>query len=141
MADRLGLSAGDVLMASTGVIGEPLDSTILEKQFKKLANGTAGWQAAAAAIMTTDTFAKGATATCEIDGTAVQIAGIAKGSGMIAPNMATMLGFLATDANIPAILLADILRDATKRSFNAITVDSDTSTNDSVYLLPLQLTC
>ena len=135
MADRLGLSAGDVLMASTGVIGEPLDSTILEKQFEKLANGTAGWQAAAAAIMTTDTFAKGATATCEIDGTAVQIAGIAKGSGMIAPNMATMLGFLATDANIPAILLADILRDATKRSFNAITVDSDTSTNDSVYLV------
>ena len=135
MADRLGLSAAEVLMASTGVIGEPLDSAILEARFDELASGTAGWQAAAAAIMTTDTFAKGATASCDIDGTAVQIAGIAKGSGMIAPNMATMLGFLATDANIPAGLLAEILRNATQRSFNAITVDSDTSTNDSVYLV------
>ena len=135
MATRLDLSSDAILMASTGVIGEPLDSGILEARFDQLATGAAGWDAAAAAIMTTDTFAKGAKASCEIDGTAVQIAGIAKGSGMIAPNMATMLGFLATDANLPADLLADILRSATRRSFNAITVDSDTSTNDSVYLV------
>lgn len=135
MATRLTLSADHILMASTGVIGEPLDSSMLEARFDELASGSCGWDTAAAAIMTTDTFAKGAGTSCDIDGTAIQISGIAKGSGMIAPNMATMLGFLATDADLPADLLAEILRDATQRSFNAITVDSDTSTNDSVYLV------
>ena len=85
--------------------------------------------------MTTDTFAKGASASCLIGDTPVTIAGIAKGSGMIAPNMATMLGFVATDAALPAPILQILLATATRRSFNAITVDSDTSTNDSVFLV------
>ena len=135
IAAKLGCAAGEVLMASTGVIGEPLDSAVLAARFDDLASGSAGWQAAAQAILTTDTFAKGASATAAIGGTEVQIAGIAKGSGMIAPDMATMLGFIATDAALPQQVLAALLTDATDRSFNAITVDSDTSTNDSVYLM------
>lgn len=135
LASRLGYDAGQVLMASTGVIGEPLDVPVLAAQFDSLANGTADWQDAARAIMTTDTFAKGACASAEIDGVPVSIAGIAKGSGMIAPDMATMLGFIATDAALPQDVLADLLTRTTQRSFNAITVDSDTSTNDSVILI------
>lgn len=135
VATKLGCAPGEVLMASTGVIGEPLDSAVLAAHFDSLANGSADWQAAAQAILTTDTFAKGASTTAAIGGTDVQIAGIAKGSGMIAPNMATMLAFIATDAALPQPVLAALLADATDRSFNAITVDSDTSTNDSVYLM------
>ena len=135
IAAKLGCAAGEVLMASTGVIGEPLDSTVLAAHFDDLASGSADWQTAAQAILTTDTFAKGASATTTIGGTRVQIAGIAKGSGMIAPDMATMLAFIATDAALPQQVLATLLTDATDRSFNAITVDSDTSTNDSVYLM------
>ena len=135
VAAKLGCAAGEVLTASTGVIGEPLDSAVLAACFDDLASGSADWQAAAQAILTTDTFAKGASATAAIAGTDVQIAGIAKGSGMIAPDMATMLGFIATDAALPQPVLAALLADATDRSFNAITVDSDTSTNDSVYLM------
>ena len=135
VATKLGCAPGEVLMASTGVIGEPLDSAVLAAHFDSLANGSADWQAAAQAILTTDTFAKGASTTAAIGGTDVQIAGIAKGSGMIAPNMATMLAFIATDAALPQAVLAALLADATDRSFNAITVDSDTSTNDSVYLM------
>ena len=135
VAAKLGCAAGEVLMASTGVIGEPLDSAVLAARFDDLASGSADWQAAAQAILTTDTFVKGASATAAIAGTDVQIAGIAKGSGMIAPNMATMLAFIATDVALPQPVLAALLADATDRSFNAITVDSDTSTNDSVYLM------
>ena len=135
VAAKLGCAAGEVLTASTGVIGEPLDSAVLAARFDDLASGSADWQAAAQAILTTDTFAKGASATAAIAGTDVQIAGIAKGSGMIAPDMATMLGFIATDAALPQPVLAALLADAANRSFNAITVDSDTSTNDSVYLM------
>ncbi|MCH2564869.1 MAG: bifunctional glutamate N-acetyltransferase/amino-acid acetyltransferase ArgJ, partial [SAR116 cluster bacterium] len=135
VAAKLGCAAGEVLTASTGVIGEPLDSAVLAARFDDLASGSADWQAAAQAILTTDTFAKGASATAAIAGTDVQIAGIAKGSGMIAPDMATMLAFIATDAALPQPVLAALLADATDRSFNAITVDSDTSTNDSVYLM------
>ncbi|MEC7586233.1 MAG: bifunctional glutamate N-acetyltransferase/amino-acid acetyltransferase ArgJ [Pseudomonadota bacterium] len=135
VAAKLGCAASEVLTASTGVIGEPLDSAVLAARFDDLASGSADWQAAAQAILTTDTFAKGASATAAIAGTDVQIAGIAKGSGMIAPDMATMLGFIATDAALPQPVLAALLADATNRSFNAITVDSDTSTNDSVYLM------
>ncbi|MEK9961379.1 MAG: bifunctional glutamate N-acetyltransferase/amino-acid acetyltransferase ArgJ [Rhodobiaceae bacterium] len=134
IASALGCDAGAVMMASTGVIGEPLEVPVLAAQFDRLAAGTTDWQAAAEAIRTTDTFAKGASATATISGTEVKITGIAKGSGMIAPNMATMLGFIATDAAIPQAILAALLADATRRSFNAITVDSDTSTNDSVFL-------
>jgi glutamate N-acetyltransferase/amino-acid N-acetyltransferase len=135
LAQRLGCSPSQILMASTGVIGEPLEVPVLAAQFGRLTADTTGWQAAAAAIMTTDTFAKGATATAAINGTEVKITGIAKGSGMIAPDMATMLGFVATDAALPKVILAALLTDATRRSFNAITVDSDTSTNDSVFLV------
>ena len=135
VAAKLGCATGEVLTASTGVIGEPLDSAVLAARFDDLASGNADWQEAAQAILTTDTFAKGASATAAIAGTDVQIAGIAKGSGMIAPNMATMLAFIATDAALTQPVLAALLADATDRSFNAITVDSDTSTNDSVYLM------
>jgi glutamate N-acetyltransferase/amino-acid N-acetyltransferase len=92
------------------------------------------WPKAAAAIMTTDTFAKGAGATCEIEGVQVNIAGIAKGSGMIAPNMATMLAFVFTDAALSAPILKTLLRQETETSFNSITVDGDRSTNDCVLL-------
>ena len=135
IANRLGYQADDILMASTGVIGEPLDTGVLEARFDDLATGEADWRDAAHAIMTTDTFAKGASETTEIGGIPVTISGIAKGSGMIAPDMATMLGFIATDAAIPADTLAILLRRATATSFNAITVDSDSSTNDSVLLI------
>ena len=135
LATLIGCEGDDILMASTGVIGEPLDTGILAAQFGALAAGAADWQDAARAIMTTDTFAKGASATTQIGGEPVTIAGIAKGSGMIAPNMATMLGFIATDAAIPSDILAELLRRATATSFNAITVDSDSSTNDSVFLI------
>ena len=129
-------AAEDILLASTGVIGEPLDTTTLSPHFSYLAaNDTASWEQAAAAILTTDTFAKGAHAHCNIDGTTVTICGIAKGSGMIAPNMATMLAYVATDAALPAALLQQLLSSSADQSFNAITVDSDTSTNDSVFLI------
>ena len=135
VAARLGCDTDEVLVASTGVIGEPLDTGILAAQFDVLATGDADWQQAARAIMTTDTYEKGAGATAEIDGVPVAIAGIAKGSGMIAPDMATMLGFIATDAAISADVLAVLLRRSNANSFNAITVDSDSSTNDSVLIV------
>ena len=135
VAARLGCDTYEVLAASTGVIGEPLDTGILAAQFDVLATGDADWQQAARAIMTTDTYEKGAGATAEIDGVPVAIAGIAKGSGMIAPDMATMLGFIATDAAISADVLAVLLRRSNANSFNAITVDSDSSTNDSVLIV------
>ena len=135
-AAHIGAQSEDVLIASTGVIGESLDCALITAEFQKLATADdAGWQAAAKAIRTTDTFAKGAGMACRIDGAAVQICGIAKGSGMIAPNMATMLGSIATDAAIAPDALQALLISATNRSFNAITVDSDTSTSDSVFLI------
>ena len=145
MARRLGCAPQAVLLASTGVIGEPLDAAVLEATFdalvadvrenKRGGNSGENWFAAAAAIMTTDTFPKGASTTCMIGDTTVTLSGIAKGSGMIAPDMATMLGFIATDAALQAPVLTQLLRAATNHSFNAITVYSDTSTNDSVFLL------
>ena len=96
------------------------------------------WEPAARAIMTTDTFPKGATASAEIDGVAVRINGFAKGSGMIAPDMATMLGYIFTDATLPAAVLRPLLAEATDRSFNSITVDGDTSTSDTVLLCATQ---
>ncbi len=127
---------GAVMLASTGVIGEPLDASaitaILPELTDQLSGG--GWAAAADAIRTTDTFAKLAYAETDIDGQTVRIAGIAKGSGMIAPNMGTMLAFLFTDAAIPADILDELLGKAVNQSFNAITVDSDTSTSDTVLM-------
>ena len=136
LASHLDCDAGAIMVASTGVIGEPLDAAKLAPYFDALVNeSNANWHDAANAILTTDTFAKGAHAKCMIDGVTVHLSGIAKGSGMIAPNMATMLGYIGTDAAVPADVLADCLRAANDDSFNAITVDSDTSTNDSVFLM------
>jgi glutamate N-acetyltransferase/amino-acid N-acetyltransferase len=128
--------SSEVFMASTGVIGEPLPAQKITKVLAGLAaQGAAGnWHAAADAIMTTDTYAKGATATALIDGVKVTINGIAKGSGMIAPDMATMLSFVFTDANLPASVLQECLNAGVGPSFNAITVDSDTSTSDTLML-------
>jgi glutamate N-acetyltransferase/amino-acid N-acetyltransferase len=128
--------ADEVFMASTGVIGEPLPTAKITKVLGELvAQGAAGnWRAAADAIMTTDTYAKAATATALIDGVKVTINGIAKGSGMIAPDMATMLSFVFTDANLPASVLQECLSAGVGPSFNSITVDSDTSTSDTLIL-------
>ena len=136
LAGALGISSDQILLASTGVIGEPLETALISAYFSELvANQGASWETAARAILTTDTFPKGAHVTCDIDGVSVNICGIAKGSGMIAPNMATMLGYIATDASVPADVLQTLLTTTTNHSFNAITVDSDTSTNDTVFLI------
>jgi glutamate N-acetyltransferase / amino-acid N-acetyltransferase len=126
----------DVFMASTGVIGEPLPAEKITKVLASLVSqGAAGnWRAAADAIMTTDTYPKAATATAMIDGVKVTINGIAKGSGMIAPDMATMLSFVFTDANLPASVLQECLSAGVGPSFNSVTVDSDTSTSDTLIL-------
>jgi glutamate N-acetyltransferase/amino-acid N-acetyltransferase len=118
------------------VIGEPLPATRISKLLGALAEAgsAAGWRAAAEAIMTTDTYPKLATASAMIDGKRVTINGIAKGSGMIAPDMATMLSFVFTDANLSGSVLQELLSAAVKSSFNAITVDSDTSTSDTLLL-------
>ena len=126
----------EVFMASTGVIGEPLPTEKITKVLSGLvAQGAAGnWRAAADAIMTTDTYPKAATATAMIGDVKVTINGIAKGSGMIAPDMATMLSFVFTDANLPASVLQECLSAGVGPSFNSITVDSDTSTSDTLLL-------
>ena len=129
--------AESVLLASTGVIGEPLDASKVVAKFSEMKAGlhANGWAAAARAIMTTDTYPKGASATAMIDGVSVRINGIAKGSGMIAPDMATMLSYVATDANIAKEVLQSLLSELTQTTFNAITVDSDTSTSDTLLLI------
>ncbi len=130
----LGVPAGNVLMASTGVIGEPLAAERISAKLAELAAGLSadGLEGAARAIMTTDTYPKGAGAVIDIDGAAVTISGFAKGSGMIAPDMATMLVFIFTDAAIEQRLLQAAVSELTGRSFNSITVDSDTSTSDTL---------
>jgi len=129
-------SASDVFIAATGVIGEvlPLDrvTEALPPLYETLA--PASWEDAARAIMTTDTFPKAVVKETTIGDTPVRIQGIAKGSGMIAPDMATMLSFIATDAALPQSVLQTLLSDGVDRSFNRITVDSDTSTSDMVLL-------
>ena len=131
---KIGAEPREMLGASTGVIGVVLDDAKIAAALPSLELGPVDWRDAASAIMTTDTFPKGAGATCEIDGVKVSIAGIAKGSGMIAPNMATMLAFVFTDAALSAPILKTLLRQETETSFNAITVDGDRSTNDCVLL-------
>jgi len=136
----LGVQPGEIFLASTGVIGEPLPAEkfagVADDLKARLAPGP--WMDAAKAIMTTDTFAKVATATVEFDGVPVTISGIAKGSGMIAPDMATMLSFVFTDAPISAPVLKAILQPAIDSSFNAVTVDSDTSTSDTCLVFATQ---
>jgi glutamate N-acetyltransferase / amino-acid N-acetyltransferase len=126
----------DVYIASTGVIGEPLDPAKFVGRLAELAEQATAdaYDMAAHAIMTTDTFPKLATRVCEIDGVTVTLNGIAKGAGMIAPDMATMLSFLFTDAAIEPQALHAVLAPLVEDSFNAITIDSDTSTSDTVLL-------
>ncbi|WP_160000695.1 bifunctional glutamate N-acetyltransferase/amino-acid acetyltransferase ArgJ [Roseomonas sp. 18066] len=133
-ASLLGCKPKEIFLASTGVIGETLPHAKLTAALPALhgALTEAGWDGAARGIMTTDTFPKGCVRRAMIGETEVTIAGIAKGSGMVAPDMATMLCFIATDAKIPAAALQAILKKGTDASFNRTTVDSDTSTSDTV---------
>ncbi|HJQ59993.1 MAG TPA: bifunctional glutamate N-acetyltransferase/amino-acid acetyltransferase ArgJ [Vineibacter sp.] len=136
VAQALGCPRNEVFMASTGVIGQPLDPAPFAKHMPALVKAARedGWADAAAAIMTTDTFPKAATRTCRIGDGTVVLNGFAKGSGMIAPDMATMLAFAFTDAKIPAPVLQKLLADAADKSFNCVTVDGDTSTSDTLLL-------
>ena len=133
-ADLFPCRPSTVFLASTGVIGEPISGEQIVAALPALKGALRenAWEEAAAAIMTTDTYPKGATRTALIGGVEVTINGIAKGSGMIGPDMATMLAFVFTDAAIPADVLQALTRRAVDRSFNCITVDGDTSTSDTV---------
>ncbi|MEW9897006.1 bifunctional glutamate N-acetyltransferase/amino-acid acetyltransferase ArgJ [Chitinivorax sp. PXF-14] len=136
-ASKLGVKSSQVLPFSTGVILEPLP---VDKIFAGLPDAVAdlkadNWANAAEAIMTTDTQPKATSKRVTIGGQTITITGISKGAGMIRPNMATMLGFVATDAAVPQALLQALLRHAADRSFNRITIDGDTSTNDSFILI------
>jgi len=142
LARLAGVDARAVLPFSTGVIGEPLPMERLlaglPAALDSLDEGAEAWHQAGEGILTTDTRAKGASVTLEIAGERVVINGIAKGSGMIQPNMATMLSFVATDASLEQELLDGLLRETVERSFNCITVDGDTSTNDACVLISTQ---
>src|SRR3984893_15367356 len=135
-AQLLGCSPREIFISSTGVIGEPPPADRISGALPKivpLLDPTA-WEPAARAIMTTDTFPKGATATATIAGSTVRINGFCKGSGMIAPDMATMLAYVFTDAALSATVLQPLLKAAADRSFNCVTVDGDTSTSDTLLL-------
>lgn len=134
-AQRLGLAPERVLVASTGIIGHRLPMDKIRRGLAELQPRRAGGGAFAEAIMTTDSTPKEFAVRVALGRHGVTIGGAAKGSGMIHPNLATMLAFITTDAAVPAALLQDALRASVDRSFNAITVDGDTSTNDSVFLL------
>ncbi|CAN5277038.1 bifunctional glutamate N-acetyltransferase/amino-acid acetyltransferase ArgJ [soil metagenome] len=132
-ATHLGCSRQEIFLSSTGVIGVPLPSDKAEAGLAAAFTASpCSWEEAAATIMTTDTCTKGAVATAIVDGKTVSIIGIIKGSGMIAPDMATMLGYIFTDAAVEPAFLQDSLYAANARSFSCITVDSDTSTSDTV---------
>jgi glutamate N-acetyltransferase / amino-acid N-acetyltransferase len=135
-AKQFGCKAAEVFQASTGVIGEPLNPAFIVNALPELAANvsTDAWTAAAKAIMTTDTFAKASIAKAKLGKDTVTIQGIAKGSGMIAPDMATMLVFIFTDAAVPAKALQGLLSASVVKTFNCITVDGDTSTSDTVLL-------
>ena len=136
VAEATGLSAERVFTSSTGVIGERLPHDRITSKVQELVDTLSpdGIMGAAEAIMTTDTFAKGAAAQIEVGGKPVKIAGFAKGSGMIQPDMATMLVYIFTDAQIGQVPLQDMLSRLTDKTFNCITVDSDTSTSDSLIM-------
>lgn len=139
VAELLQIPAEDVVVASTGLIGEPFPTDDIVAGIKdnipKLSDTSKAGSFAANAILTTDTFPKEGFIEFDFEDTTINIAGMAKGSGMIHPNMATMLGFICTDFNIDKILLDEIVKYCVKRSFNMITVDGDTSTNDMVVVL------
>jgi glutamate N-acetyltransferase/amino-acid N-acetyltransferase len=132
-AQTLNCKNEDIYLASTGVIGEPMDASDFDTHLKKLADNLNedNWAKAADAIMTTDTYPKLATETVELDGASITINGIAKGSGMIAPDMATMLSFIVSDVAIDQSLLHSMFKKHVSKSFNSISVDSDTSTSDT----------
>ena len=133
-AKAVACSPNEVFLASTGVIGEPLDASKFDGVLGTLAETAApdDWMTAAKAIMTTDTFPKVATATAKLGKTKVTINGMAKGAGMIAPDMATMLAFVFTDAPIAAGVLQSLLKSGVEDTFNAVTIDGDTSTSDTL---------
>ena len=133
-AAAAGCTADQIFLASTGVIGEPLDATKFTGVMQHLVAGAApgGWEQAASAIMTTDTFPKGAAAVVRFGANLVTICGIAKGAGMIAPDMGTMLSFVFTDAPIAPAVLRKLLREGVADTFNAVTIDGDTSTSDTL---------
>ena len=137
LAETLNILPEQVLPFSTGVIGEQLPMPVIKSGIKQAVTNLSedNWPAAANGIMTTDTVAKSISKTTVLGGQSITISGIAKGSGMICPNMATMLAFIATDANVEAAFLQACLSDAVDGSFNAITVDGDTSTNDACVLI------
>lgn len=136
-AKALGISSEDVIVASTGVIGQTLPIEPIASHAQELADALSadGSKDAAQAIMTTDTRIKEIAVEFSVDGTTCHVAGISKGSGMIHPNMATMLGFLTTDVKIKKSLLKQALSDAVKDTFNMVSVDGDTSTNDMVSIM------
>ncbi len=136
VAKRLGCRQRDVMLASTGVIGVVLDDARIIHRLPEVESRLTedAWAVAARAIMTTDTFPKGSYAEADIDGTRVRIAGVCKGSGMIAPDMATMLAFIATDANLSPAALQTLVSLYTRSTFNVVTVDGDRSTNDTCLL-------
>jgi glutamate N-acetyltransferase/amino-acid N-acetyltransferase len=133
-AKAVGCGPNEVYLASTGVIGEPLDAKKFDGVLADLAENAApeDWMAAAKAIMTTDTFPKVATATVKLGKSKVIINGMAKGAGMIAPDMATMLSFVFTDAPLSSAVLQSLLKSGVEDTFNAVTIDGDTSTSDTL---------
>ena len=137
-AKAVGCSQNEIFLASTGVIGEPLDATKFDGVLGTLAETAApgDWMSAARAIMTTDTFPKVATAKAKLGKATVTINGMAKGAGMIAPDMATMLSFIFTDAPIAPAALQSLLKSGVEDTFNAVTIDGDTSTSDTLLALP-----
>jgi glutamate N-acetyltransferase/amino-acid N-acetyltransferase len=137
LAQLAGVDESAVLPFSTGVIGEPLPVEKIEGALQAALDDLSAdhWAEAATGIMTTDTLPKGASRQFVHDGVTVTVTGISKGAGMIRPNMATMLGYIATDAKVSQAVLQDLLRDAANKSFNRITIDGDTSTNDCCMLI------
>ncbi len=133
VAEHIGCAPSDVFVSSTGVIGVPLPKDKAQQGIADAVRAEpCGWEDVANTIATTDTFAKGATASAVVDGKRVSITAVIKGSGMIAPDMATMLGYIFTDADVAPDFLQQLLEQSNKRTFSCITVDSDTSTSDTV---------
>ncbi|MBG8560070.1 MULTISPECIES: bifunctional glutamate N-acetyltransferase/amino-acid acetyltransferase ArgJ [Pseudomonas] len=137
LAELAGVDADAVLPFSTGVIGEPLPVEKIEGALQAALDDLSenNWAEAATGIMTTDTLPKGASRQFQHDGVTITVTGISKGAGMIRPNMATMLGYIATDAKVAPAVLKDLLLDGANKSFNRITIDGDTSTNDCCMLI------
>ncbi|MCU7280273.1 MULTISPECIES: bifunctional glutamate N-acetyltransferase/amino-acid acetyltransferase ArgJ [Pseudomonas] len=137
LAELAGVPAESVLPFSTGVIGEPLPVEKIEGALQAALDNLSenNWAEAATGIMTTDTLPKGASRQFQYDGKTITVTGISKGAGMIRPNMATMLGYIATDAKVAPAVLKDLMLDGANKSFNRITIDGDTSTNDCCMLI------